>query len=434
MGFWDKIVRTFGKDRLWELTTQSVMNQPIYPDNQNGTYLSGYTGNGNVFSVINKIVEPMSRVPIVQIDARGNEKPGRAMDVISNPNPFMSQAEFLEAVFTFYEIFGNGYIAASRPEYGIYAGRVRRLDVLPPQWTEIVAGDWQNPVQGYRLLKYSKIDYPFGDVLHWKDFNPDYQETGSHLYGMSRLKPLLQAITANQSAWDSMVAAFQNQGAYGVLTILGVREDDGKISGRPTTREQISKMTSDWRRKWSGDAKRGELAVTNKSVEWVPFGLSVQDLSILQSIPLSRGVLCDAYNVSDILFAGSEGRTYDNYNDAQKALWQCTIIPTLDGFLEKLSQWLLPLCGETGSLIANYDNINVLQSDKSKMVDWMVRARLTPNEIREALGYGPLSLPNMDVPLASFGEVRIDELGIRPLQDTTEKMLKRIGMEDYREV
>jgi hypothetical protein len=66
-------------------------------------------------------------------------------------------------------------------------------------------------------------------------------------------------------------------GAYGLLTILGVKDNDGKFSDKPTTKEQLNKMLQEWRSKWSGDSKRGSVAITNKSAEWTPFGLSVQD-------------------------------------------------------------------------------------------------------------------------------------------------------------
>jgi phage portal protein BeeE len=223
-------------------------------------------------------------------------------------------------------------------------------------------------------------------------------------------------------------------GAYGLLTILGVKDNDGKFSDKPTTKEQLNKMLQEWRGKWSGDSKRGSVAITNKSAEWTPFGLSVQDLSILTSIPVSRGVIADAYNVPDILFAGSEGRTYDNFSEAKKALWQDAIMPEVDNFLEKLSEWLMPQMGEEGDYFAaDYDEVAVLQDDMTKKIDWMVKAGLTMNEIRDAIGYEELNLPNMDVPLISMGYVRVDEIGVMPAQDQTEDELKKLGLKDYRE-
>jgi phage portal protein BeeE len=178
----------------------------------------------------------------------------------------------------------------------------------------------------------------------------------------------------------------------------------------------------------------GSQAITNKSVEWTPFGMSVQDMSILESIPISRGVICDAYNVPEVLLANSQGRTYDNYIEAQKALWNNAIIPNVDGFLQKLTNYLMPRMGEDDTeFIANYDDIPALQADKKELVDWMVRAGLTGNEIREALGYEPLPIENMDVPMVSLGTQRIDEVGMMPAMEDTEKTLDKLGIKDYRE-
>jgi HK97 family phage portal protein len=435
MSFWDRI--KFGRSRIQELLTERNTNAPVYPDNKSQTfYRDAYVGNGDVFTIINKIVEPAARVPIMQVSKKtGEEKAGKAMELLERPNPFQSRTEFIEAALAFFAIFGNTYIAGDVPEFGLRAGQVTRLDILPPQWVEIILGTFKEPILGYKLSEAyeNEVDYTYDQVLHWKEFNPNFNIDGTHLYGMSRLKPLIKQITASQAAYDSMVGAFQNMGAYGVLTILGVKDGD-RYRDAPQTSSQLEQATKFWRKKWTGADKMGSQAITNKSVEWTPFGMSVQDMSILESIPISRGVICDAYNVPEVLLANSQGRTYDNYIEAQKALWNNAIIPNVDGFLQKLTNYLMPRMGEDDTeFIANYDDIPALQADKKELVDWMVRAGLTGNEIREALGYEPLPIENMDVPMVSLGTQRIDEVGMMPAMEDTEKTLDKLGIKDYRE-
>jgi hypothetical protein len=60
----------------------------------------------------------------------------------------------------------------------------------------------------------------------------------------------------------------------------------------------------------------------------------------------------------------------------------------------------------------------------------MIKAGLTSNEIRVALGYDELPLENMDVPLVSMGMQRIDEIGSIPDVDESDEALKQIT--DYR--
>lgn len=435
MGFWEGINRLFGKSQLMDLVVKNNLNSPIYPDTKATYFTQSYTGNCDVFSVINKIAAPASRVPIIQVDRKTlEEKPGYGIQLLQNPNPFQSQNEFIQAGLSFYLLFGEMFAAAEKPEFGLRANKPVRLDNLPPQWVELLIGNFFEPIKGYSFtVDQVTMNYQYADVLHWKDFNPDYQLSGTHLRGMSRLRPLLKATQTSNSGYDSMVASFQNQGAYGVLTILGVKGQDGKYSGAPNTKEQMAQFEDSFRRKMWGNSNRGKIQATNLETKFESFGLSPVDLNILKSLGVSKGVIYDAYNMPDILASGSEGRTYANYQEAMKAAWNNAIIPTLDGYLKKYSDWLLPMIGEQDTMfMADYDDIPALQTDKKELVAWLTQAQLTPNEIREALGYERLELPNMDVPLVNLGLQRIDEMGITPDMQTSESALKVLKIKDYR--
>jgi len=431
MAFWDNVTKLFGRSQLLDVVIQNNANSAIYPDTKAQYYTTTYTGNNDVFSVISKITGPASRIPVIQVDKKTlKEKPGEAIKLLTNPNPFQSQTEFINQALTLFKIYGECFIASEKPEFGLRAGKPVRLDNLPPQWIDLKIGTFFEPIIGFELmLGANQVYYPFADVMHWKELNPDFQMAGDHLRGMSPLKPLLKAVAASSSGYDSMVASFQNQGAYGLLTILGVKEKDGSYSQGPKTPEQLSQLENSFRRKMTGSANRGKIFATNKSVEWTPFGFDPKEMEVLNSIVFSGGAIYDAYGVPDILKSGSQSKTYMNFQEAQKALWNNTIIPTVEGFYSKLSNWLMPLLGEEDTMfMPDFDNVPALQADKKESVQWMVQAGLTANEIREALGYDTLNLPNMDVPLISMGLQRIDEIGLMP--ENTETAIKEF--KDYR--
>jgi HK97 family phage portal protein len=433
MTFWDNVNKLFGRSQLFDLVITNNANSAIYPDTKAKYFTETYTQNNDVYSVIQKIVGPASRVPVFQVNKKTlKEQPGKALELLSKPNPFQSQTEFVQQALTTYEIYGECFVASEKPEFGLRAGKPVRLDSLPPQWVELKIGSFFEPIVGYELmLGANTVSYPFADVMQWKMLNPDFQLAGDHLRGMSPLKPLLKAVAASSSGYDSMVAMFQNMGAYGLLTILGVKEEDGKYSNSPKTAEQLSQLEATFRRKLTGTSKMGKIFATNKSVEWTPFGMSAVDMNILNSIVFSGGALYDAYGVPDILKSGSQSKTYLNYQEAQKALWNNVIVPTTDGFYSKLSNWLMPLLGEEDTIfLPNYDDIPALQEDKAKSVEWMVRAGLTGNEIRLALGYDELPIENMNVPMVAMGLQRVDEVGVMPDIDMTEEAMK--GLPDYR--
>ena len=432
MGFWEGVNKLFGRSQLFDIVIKNNSNSAIYPDAKAPYFIETYTGNCDVFSVISKIVDPSSRIPVTQVNKKTlKEQPGRAIELLNNPNPFQSQTEFVEQALTIFEIFGESFIAAEKPEFGLNANKPVRLDCLPPQWTELQIGSFFEPVKGYRLmLGQQEVNYSYSDVMHWRKLNPNFQLSGEHLRGMSPLKPLLRAVAASSSGYDSMVSMFQNMGAYGMLTILGVKDEEGKYSGQPKTKEQLSELERSFRQKLTGNSNRGKIFATNKSAEWTNFGLSAVDMNILNSIIFAGGALYDAYGVPDILKSGSQSKTYLNYGEAQKALWNNTNIPTVEGFYSKLSNWLMPLLGEEDTkFLPDFDDVPALQADKGEMVKWMIQAGFSLNMIWEALGYESLNLPNMDVPLVGLGLQRIDELGIID-PGLTEQAMKEFS--DYR--
>lgn len=423
---WDKIT---GKppNPLDQYLLKLIANAAIYPDATNQTYLNSYTGNPDVFTVINKITEPASTVPIYQYDKNGEYiEGGKMVARLNKPNGYQSRSQFIEAALSFYYMFGNCYTAEETVENSVI-GMPARLDILPPQWMSIVLGTMFNPVNGYSFypLGGTKLDYPKEKVFHWKEFNPDYDLTGGHLVGMSRLKPLLKAITGSSEGYNSLVKAFQAQGAWGLLTML---DEEGKP--KTLNKEQKSLLKN----KFKSDSKRGDLTIVNSDVKYTQMGLTIVDLEVLRSLGLYKGNLCDAFNVPSQLFSGSQDRTYNNYKEAEQALWRNAIQPSLDAYLEGLSNFLAPKFGEEGNVLkADYSEVACLQTNKSEMVAWMISARcFTKNEIREAVGFEMLPDPAMDMIYESAGSMPLSELGLPPDPNLTESVMKRLQLTDYR--
>ena len=423
-------------NRLDEYVLRQIANLAIYPDYSSGTYLKGYTSNVDVFTVINKITEPASTVPIYQYDKNGEEIDGRMIQLLNKPNPLdesLSRAELIESALSFYLIFGDSYTAYDTIDNGLNAGIPLRLDVLPPQWVEIVMGTYFDPIQGYKfMMSGNQLDYEKERVLHWKEFNPDYDQQGTgYLKGMSRLKPILKSVVGSSSAYDALVAAFQHMGAFGILTILG---EEGATEG--VSKTQLSRIKQSIKDEYYGANKTGTVVVTSKKHEWTNFGMTARELEIIKALGSFKGAICDAYNVPAMLLSGSQDRTFNNYQEASKALWTNAIMPSLDAYLEKLSRWLAPKFKEKGhELRADYSGIEVLQKNKGEMITWMVNARsFTKNEIREAAGYAMLDMPGMDEVFDTAGLMPVGQMGMMPEMPITEDILKALKIADYRAV
>jgi phage portal protein BeeE len=273
-------------------------------------------------------------------------------------------------------------------------------------------------------------DYTAEQVMHWREFNPDYDyHGGGHLKGMSRLRPILKSVIGSGSSYDALVAAFQHHGAVGILTLLG---EDGKVQKMSKT--FLSSIKSQYRKEYTGPKKSGSIVITDRDHKWSNFGMTVVEMNIIKAIGVFGGKIYDAYNVPSVLMSGSEDKTYANYKEANKALWANAIKPSTDALLKRLSDWLAPRFKEEGQyLAADYSEVEALQTDKATMIAWMVMAKsFTKNEIREAAGFERLEDPNMDRIYESAGTMPLEELGFMPDQDITEGVLKALRQKDYR--
>ena len=110
------------------------------------------------------------------------------------------------------------------------------------------------------------------DVCHIKDFNPYYDGTGSHLYGMSPLKAGLRSLDANNEALTTGVRYLQNQTARGVLS-----SEEGDLN-----EVQAKQLKEKFRQQYQGSNNAGDVIITPKKLSWVNFGLNASDLSLIE--------------------------------------------------------------------------------------------------------------------------------------------------------
>lgn len=83
------------------LYSKLFLNTPLYPDNNDYTYLNFYTSNSDVFTIINKITEPASTVPIYQYNEEGEEFSGRMLDLLNSPMAISAELNLWKLPFRF---------------------------------------------------------------------------------------------------------------------------------------------------------------------------------------------------------------------------------------------------------------------------------------------------------------------------------------------
>ena len=395
-----------------KLVYRYIGNNLISSTENDDTYINkGYRFNSTVYSIVNLISKTAANIPfqiyevknenelkryksitsgtitttglvnsnIIQKKALVNVEDTELHELLNRPNPAQSFNSWIQEVIAFGALTGNRYIYGIAPDTGQNSGKYKELYVLPSQVVEIHSGGLMKPIKEYTLEYNGTYRIPAEFICHIKNFNPYYDGSGSHLYGMSPLKAGLRSMDANNEALTTGVKYLQNQTARGMLI-----SDEGDI-----TESQARQLKDKFRNTYQGSNNAGDLIITPKKLSWVNFGLNASDLSLIEQYNASIKDLCNVYNVPVQLLNNTDSSTYNNMKEAKKALYQNAIIPELIRIREELNRWLTPQYGEKLYIDFDFQSIPELQEETEKVVDQMSKSWwLTPNEKRIAMNYG----------------------------------------------
>lgn len=369
------------------------------------TYVrQGYAGNVNIYPVIRKIVDPCIGVEWELKDRKTEDTATdqTLLQLLKSPNSHQSLNEFVDEALVWRLVTGNRYIYWIAPETGPNKGKPAELHLLPASQTEIIQGEWLDPVAAYRILigdTWKQL--PKENVIHGKKTNIKYDSTGSQLYGMSPLEAALKVMSATNTGYDQLVKNFENGGPDVVIT-----ETEAGSGGVEYTEEQRASVWETFVKRFRGKSKERFL-IKRKPVEIHEIGKSPVDLNLIEFMKMSLRDYCNIYNVPVVLLNDNSTSTYNNVKEATKALWNNAVIPELEYLKEDLNKIAAVYNKVTSQdLYFDYclDDIPELQDDKTAMVQGLSAAWwMTPNEKREAMDSEKIEMPEMDIIYAPMG-------------------------------
>jgi len=360
------------------------------PENDDTYINKGYRYNPTIYSIVNLISKTAQTIPfqIYEVKNENDLKRYKALtssdfsstslfkadriqksalvelqdtelhELLDRPNPAQSYVTWIQEVIAYGKLTGNRYIYGIGPETGNGKFKFKELYVLPSQVMEINSGGIFEPVKSYTLEYNGTVRIDAELICHIKDFNPYYDGTGSHLYGMSPLKAGLRAMDTNNEAVTTGVKYLQNQTARGVLM-----SDEGDL-----TETQAKELKRKFKQTYQGSNNAGDVIITPKKLSWVNFGLNASDLSLIEQYNASIKDLCNIYNVPVQLLNNTDSSTYNNMKEAKKALYQNAVMPELVKIREELNRWLTPRFGEKLYIDFDFTAIPELQEEMDKLM------------------------------------------------------------------
>lgn len=364
---------------------------------QQNAVSKGFNANTAVYSIVKKYAKKAGSVEryLENTEDESRVENNKLLTLLNRPNPYQSQDAFLTLVFAFYKVTGEAFIWLNRGDAGIEVNEsgelveveslaysrkpVLEMYVIPSNMMVVLPGDDAFSIRGYHLVNSPQIKFRTEDIIHWKDINLQWDEHGKpHLRGMTPLKPGYKTLTADNSAIDSMVRMFQNDGAKGALY------DKTMAKMTPEQKTALKNVVDD---KINNKEIKNQIAALQGEWGYLDFGLTAVDMETLKGREFIYKELCFLLGVPYELFDSQV--TYANKSEAQKGWVINEIMPDCRQLDGEFNRVLLPAfgLGKGVKICSNFDDLAEMQEDKNKQIEFLNKLPLSANQRLKEMGY-----------------------------------------------
>lgn len=370
----------------------------------------GYSGNADLYSIVNRIASTAAIAPFKvyrikdekkflkykhwtgeratqasiqkamliknQVFEEDNSHPLNAL--IDRPNHWQRSSEFTQTSIGFKLLTGNRFWFVNTLDAGANAGKPHSIFNLPPQHMMIYIGGTLWSVAGYELNIGAPQKIPADAIIHSRYWNPNYDLSGSHLWGLSPLKAASKTLDRSNKAEERGTTMLDNAGAAGVLF-------DKSGAFKDLSTEQAGILKRKLNEEILGTDNSGKLALMNGDIGYQAFGLTGVELELLKQEEFSLQRMCNIYKAPAGLFLANANATDNNIAAWNKQLVTQACIPALS---ELRDDWNDIASRYPDKIYVDYD-LSVfpeLQEDMEKVAKWCKESYwMTGNEKRLAM-------------------------------------------------
>lgn len=295
----------------------------------------------------------------------------RMKKFLTNPNPMQTFKEFVKQFFIYKLLIGDSFIyGAGLPisknifetcdNYWILPAH--NIEVKHPRKTQLF---WADP--NYNVVESYNLRSPYGNatfdprmVMHVKDFN-SLDIGDQYFYGKSRLIAHKYPVANLVAVYEARNVIYTKRGAIGA--VVNKKEDaDGFI---PMTEIEKKDIRNEFHKNYGLESGKDPMAIVDVPVEFVKFGMTIQELQPFEETLASASVIAGAYNIDSVLIPRKDHSTFSNLREAEGKVYTSTVIPEAIDFCENISNFL-GLNDYGYYLDVNFDHVEVLAEARNK--------------------------------------------------------------------
>ena len=376
------------QDRLSGIRGYGVPSLGDWPRNYEAQMREGYLSNAIAQRAVRLIAEGLASAPLTSTDAQ-------ALRLVQATSA--GQA-LIETVATHLLLHGNAYIEILSG----MDGRPAELFALRPERMTIEAD-----VRGWPVAYVYKAGdvasrLPADSVIHIRSIHP----LDDH-YGLGCLGAASGAVATHNAATRWNKALLDNAARPSGALVYEMGES-GTLSG-----EQYTRLKEELAASFQGAGNAGRPMLLEGGLKWQAMALTPAEMDFAGLKEAAAREISLAFGVPPVLLGLPGDATYANYREANRALWNQSIIPLARKMLAAIREGLAPYFAGL-QLDIDLDAIPALAEDRERLWAQVGAADfLTAEEKRAAVGLGPVE-PAPEI----SNETGVTEFKFNPWHDT----------------
>ena len=316
----------------------------------------GFLGNPVAFRAVKLISEAAAALPLLCQDEERRYELHPVLELIRRPNGAQGRSEFLEALYGFLLLSGNGYVEAV-PGLGLLPGE---LHVLRSDRMALIPGADGWPVGyeysvGGRAHRFTLGEGP-APICHIRAFHPQDDH-----YGYAPLQAAAVAIDVHNAASAWSKALLDNAARPSGAIVYRGPDGASSLSG-----DQYDRLVAEIEANHQGARNAGRPMLLEGGLDWKPMGFSPSDMEFHETKQAAAREIAVAFGVPPMLMGIPGDATYANYQEANRAFYRLTILPLASKVLAQLSHWLASYGGEAVALKPDLDRIPALSAERDQ--------------------------------------------------------------------
>jgi HK97 family phage portal protein len=370
------------------------------------TVTKPYEQISNVYKAIKAITDNVPQADLKFYDKSGKKEivSDPIIDLFNNPNPLMTESEFVQAWVGFLALYGEVKIIKN-----LSIGQLTGARTLPAELWILNPSNFQEIIQQGQLTgwRYNIGTTTFGknvfnpeEIIHTRDFNPYHV-----IRGLAPTKAISKILDID---WQTLLfnkAFFDNDATPGMM--LSTEES--------LTEEQLTRLTEWIEKRHKGASKAFRLAVLEAGLKPVSVTPTHREMEFVKQKEFTRQEILGIWRVPQAFFNVTEGLNYATFIGQMKMFWNYTIMPSLNKMTDMLNKYIVQPYNP--NIIAKFDLSNVVAyqedfKEKVTTAQTLVSIGVPLNDVNEKLALGFEEYPWGDKWWIQFSQVPAGEGGL----------------------